>query len=166
MLVLDEYDVIIYDKRNNPSDFMYKLLTLEENLRERGLWLCIITISNNALADYTLDDRVKSRMGTSEIYFNPYNKDNIVAILSDRAKKAFVKKPSKEILEYCAQISSQSHGDARRALDLLRVAGEQSTGTTNKENMDKADRLVQKDRIETILYCCLIPSKDSNTCNM
>lgn len=62
VLVLDEYDVVFYDKRGNPSDFMYKLLTLEENLRERGLWLCVITISNNALADYNLDDRVKSRM--------------------------------------------------------------------------------------------------------
>jgi len=91
VLILDEYDVIFYDKRGNPSDFMYKLLTLEENLREKGFWLCITTISNNALIDYNLDDRVKSRMGTAEIYFNPYRKDDIVAILSDRAKKSICK---------------------------------------------------------------------------
>ena len=61
ILVLDEYDVIFSDKRGKPSDFMYKLLTLEEDLREKDLWLCLITISNNALSEYELDDRVKSR---------------------------------------------------------------------------------------------------------
>jgi cell division control protein 6 len=68
VLVLDEYDVIFYDKRGNPSDFMYKLLTLEENLREKNLWLCVVTISNNALVDYNLDDRVKSRMAVQRYF--------------------------------------------------------------------------------------------------
>ena len=45
VLVLDEFDVIFYDSRGNPSDFIYKLLTLEENLREKGMYLCFITIS-------------------------------------------------------------------------------------------------------------------------
>ena len=42
VLVLDEYDVIFSDSRGNPSDFVYKLLQMEENLREKNLWLCII----------------------------------------------------------------------------------------------------------------------------
>ena len=35
VLILDEYDVIFSDPRGRPSDFVYKLLTLEENLREK-----------------------------------------------------------------------------------------------------------------------------------
>jgi len=152
VLILDEYDVIFYDKRGNPSDFMYKLLTLEENLREKGLWLCIITISNNALIDYNLDDRVKSRMGTTEIYFESYKQDDIVSILSDRAKKAFVKMPGKKILEHCALLCSASHGDARRALELLRITGETSNGKEiTKEDVDRANEIVQKDRVSTIV---------------
>ena len=37
VLVLDEYDVIFSDTRSNPSDFVYKLLQMEENLREKGI---------------------------------------------------------------------------------------------------------------------------------
>lgn len=55
---MDKYDTIFSDPRGNPSNFMYKLLTLEENLRELGLWLCLVTISNNALADNESDDKV------------------------------------------------------------------------------------------------------------
>jgi cell division control protein 6 len=87
VLVLDEYDVIFYDKRGNPSDFMYKLLTLEENLREENLWLCIVTISNNALADYNLDDRVKSRMGNSEVFFDPYSEGDVCQFLKTGQKR-------------------------------------------------------------------------------
>lgn len=39
VLVLDEYDVVFSDSRGNPSDFVYKLLQMEENLREKGLWM-------------------------------------------------------------------------------------------------------------------------------
>lgn len=152
VLILDEYDVIFSDLRGNPSDFMYKLLTLEENLRECGFWLCIITISNNALADNELDDRVKSRMGSSEIFFEPYNHAGVLSILQDRAKLAFSKKIDDEVLRYCADVSSEDHGDARRALDLLRLAGEScSLGKITKVDIDNALQQLQKDRITTIL---------------
>lgn len=151
VLVLDEYDVIFSDTRGNPSDFVYKLLQMEENLREKGLWVCMISISNNALHEYDLDDRVKSRMGTAEIHFTPYGQSNVYAILQDRAKKAFVKKIDNDILEHCAKLSSLDHGDARRALDLLRTAGEVCNGVITKDDVDKAQSLVQKDRIDEII---------------
>lgn len=152
LLVMDEYDVIFSDTRGKPSDFVYKLLTLEENLREKGLMLCIITISNNALIDYDLDDRVKSRMGNSEVFFAPYSKDNVLGILHDRADKAFSKKVNDEILQYCAELSSSDHGDARRALDLLRLSGELCDGKKiTKPDVDKAQEQLQKDRISMIL---------------
>ena len=152
VLVLDEYDVIFSDRRGRPSDFMYKLLTLEENLREKNLWLSIITISNNALIDYELDDRVKSRMGNSEVFFSPYSIDDVKSILEDRAQKAFVTKPGIDVLERCAKLCSDSHGDARRALDLLRLAGELSDGKKiTKADVEKADDQLQKDRISQIV---------------
>jgi cell division control protein 6 len=114
VLALDEYDVIFSDIRGKPSDFVYKLLTLEENLREKGILLCIMTISNNALDDYNLDDRVKSRIGNSEVFFTPYAKDDLLAILRDRADKAFSISISDDILQYCADSGSLDHGDVRR----------------------------------------------------
>ena len=152
ILVLDEYDVIFSDKRGKTSDFMYKLLILEENLREKDLWLCIITISNNSLSDYELDDRVKSRMGNAEVFFPPYSNGDVTEILQDRAKKAFAKKVDDKIIQYCAKLSSQDHGDARRALDLLRVSGELCDGKKiTISDVDKAQEKLQKDRVELIV---------------
>lgn len=151
VLVLDEYDVVFSDTRNNPSDFVYKLLQMEENLREKGFWLCTVTISNNAMQEYDLDDRVKSRMGSSEIHFAPYSKVDVLGILKDRAKKAFKISISEDILNYCAQLASSDHGDARRALDLLRVAGELCNGNLKKEDVEKAHKTIQKDRVEEIV---------------
>ena len=152
VLVLDEYDVIFSDTRTNPSDFVYKLLQMEENLREKGVWTCIITISNNALQEYDLDDRVKSRMGGSDVSFSPYSQSDVFGILQDRAKKAFKITIPKEVLEYCSSVSSADHGDARRALDLLRQAGEICDGEKiTKSDVDSAQKLLQKDRAAEIV---------------
>jgi len=152
VLVLDEYDVLFSDKRSNPSDFVYKLLQMEENLREKGFWVCMITISNNAMQEHELDDRVKSRMGGVVVPFTPYSQSDVFGILQDRAKIAFRIKVSKEILEYCSELSSSDHGDARRALDLLRTAGEICDGTKiTKGNIDSAQKYLQKDRAEEIV---------------
>jgi len=147
VLVLNEYDVIFSDKRGDPSDFVYTILQLEENLRENGFSVCTITISNNTLDDYTLDDRIKSRMGENEIFFKPYEKSDMFGILKDRAKHAFRISISDNILEYCASLSSDDHGDARRALDLLRTAGEICNGKEiSKSDVDNVKSVLQKDR--------------------
>lgn len=151
VLVLDEYDVIFSDTRGNPSDFVYKLLQMEENLRENGFWVCIVTISNNMLQEYDLDDRVKSRMGTSDVSFLPYSESDILGILQDRVKKAFRISIPKDVLEHCASLSSDDHGDARRALDLLRTAGEICDGKIIKDDVDSAQKHLQKDRAHEIV---------------
>jgi archaeal cell division control protein 6 len=154
ILVLDEFDVLLYDKRGNPSDFIYKLLVMEENLREKGYLMCIVAISNNVIADYELDDRVRSRIGTSEVFFEPYTSQAVLAILKDRAAKAFSEPVEAEVLQYCARKSSQEHGDARRAIDLLRVASEIASKAKEKikrEHIDAAADRLQKDRVSLML---------------
>jgi archaeal cell division control protein 6 len=154
VLVLDEFDVLLYDKRGKPSDFIYKLLVMEEKLREKGYLMCIVAISNNVMSDYEVDDRVRSRIGTSEVFFEPYTKQAVLAILKDRAAKAFSQPVDSEILQYCADQSSQEHGDARRAIDLLRVAAEiagKRGEKISKMHVDLALARLQKDRVSTTL---------------
>jgi len=64
VLVLDEFDVLFYDKRGNPSDFVYKIVEMQAELKEKWYMSMIFTISNNVLSDYDLDDRVRSRIGS------------------------------------------------------------------------------------------------------
>ncbi len=154
VLVLDEYDVLFHDKRGRPSDFVYKLIVLEENLRSKGLMLCVVTISNNVLSDYEIDDRVRSRIGSSEVFFGPYSKSDILDILKERTKEAFSISIDEKVLERCAGLSSEGHGDARRAIDLLRVAAELALSKNEKlseSHVDMASEELQKDRIGKVL---------------
>lgn len=154
VLILDEFDVLFGDKRSKPSDFVHNLVAIEERLREKGKQMCIIGISNNVIADYALDDRVRSRIGSSEVFFEAYSKNDVLKILTDRAKKAFSEKVKSAVLESCAQQSSAEHGDARRAINLLRVGAE--LASTREEKLSEnhiilASDQIQKDRIVKIL---------------
>jgi archaeal cell division control protein 6 len=154
VLVLDEFDQIFCNKRENPSDFVYKLLVLEENLKKRGLLMTLVCISNNGLSEYELDGRVRSRIGSSEIFFMRYTKSEVIEILGARAKEAFFDKIDDSVLEHCAEINSLDHGDARYAIDLLRKAAEiaaQKGEAISKSHVDKGSDYLQKDRIVRIV---------------
>ena len=154
VLCLDEFDTLFYDKRGKPSDFVYKLLILVENIRTIKKHLCIITISNKILSEFNLDDRVVSRIGSSEIYFNSYLENDILKIIRNRAKKSFLQIIDDDVLKYCAKISSEEHGDARRAIDLLRTSGEIAGMEKKKisnQHVDEAIKQLQKNQIVTII---------------
>lgn len=76
----------------------------------------------------------------------------MLAILKDRAKKAFVMPPKDDVLSLCAEMSADGHGDARRALELLRMAGECANGkTVTVKNVRSAFENFQKDRLDFII---------------
>jgi len=154
VLVLDEFDVLFNDVRGKPSDFVYNLVVMEENLREKGHLVCVVAISNNVMSDYELDDRVRSRIGSSEVFFGAYSKKDVLAILKDRAQKAFSDKIDPAVIQYCAEYSSAEHGDARRAIDLLRVTAEIASlkeEKISKSHVDLANEELQKDRVVKII---------------
>jgi len=154
VLALDEFDVIFYDKRGNPSDFVYKLVEMQAELKSKGCLAMIITISNNVLSDYDLDDRIRSRIGNSEIFFKPYTKEETLKILQQRSEEAFGKKIDNKVLEECAKISFLEHGDARRAVDLLRVSAEIAARERKEisvEHIKTASKQLQKDRVEEVI---------------
>jgi len=154
VLVLDEFDVLFNDARGKPSDFVYNLVVMEENLREKGHLVCVVAISNNVMSDYELDDRVRSRIGSSEVFFGAYSKKDVLAIIKDRAQKAFSDKIDPAVIQYCAEYSSAEHGDARRAIDLLRVAAELASlkgERISKSHVDLANQELQKDRVVKII---------------
>jgi cell division control protein 6 len=89
------------------------------------------------------------------VFFEPYAQQAVLAILKDRAAKAFSQPVDYEILQYCADQSSMEHGDARRAIDLLRVAaeiaGKRGGEKISKMHIDLAVARLQRDRVSTTL---------------
>jgi len=120
IIVLDEIDKLVY---KSGDDVLYHLSRVNDDLQNAKVSL--IGISNDLKFTDFLDPRVKSRMGEEKMVFPPYNADQLRDILKQRAELAFfpgVIDPS--VTPLCSALAAQEHGDARRALDLLRVAAE------------------------------------------
>src|SRR5213594_249871 len=120
ILVLDEIDKIV---TKNGDDLLYQLLKINDDLTKAKVSL--IGISNDLKFTEWLDPRVKSRLSDEKMVFPPYNAGELFDILHDRTLKAFDNGVAKDsVLSLIAALAAAEHGDARRALDLLRVAAE------------------------------------------
>ncbi|MEM1967099.1 MAG: orc1/cdc6 family replication initiation protein [Nitrososphaerota archaeon] len=120
MVCLDEIDVLV---KGFGDALLYELTRINEGLESSGLSL--IGVSNDLMFKEMLDPRVLSSLSEEEIVFHPYTAIELVDILSERARLAFhggVVPDS--TINLCAALAAAEHGDARRALDLLRVAAE------------------------------------------
>lgn len=128
IVVLDEIDRSF---QKNGDDIFYFLTTINEVLEKSKV--SIIGISNNPKFTDFLDPKIKSRLGEEKIIFPPYNTFQLEDILRDRSYEAFSEGTlSKGVISYCAALSAQDMGDARRALDLLRIAADIAERNSDK----------------------------------
>ena len=151
VLILDEIDQTV---KKISSDFLYNLTRLNSELSRTRI--CIVGISNNLTFLEEIDPRVRSSLSEEEVVFPPYNALQLQDILKKRAEKAFKRGVIDEgVVAKCAAFAAREHGDARRALDLLRVAGELSEREGGKKillkHIDEANNKIEKDKILDIV---------------
>lgn len=151
ILILDEIDALT-EKTN--GDILYTLTRLNQELKKSKL--SIIGITNKIGFIESLDPRIRSSLSEEEIIFPPYNALQLKDILIQRAKLAFSDGVLEHgVIEKCAALAAQEHGDARRALDLLRVAGEiaERTGSPKVmvKHVDLAEEKIDTDKFLEII---------------
>jgi archaeal cell division control protein 6 len=151
VLVLDEIDQAVKKISDN---FIYTLTRINSELKNAQISL--IGISNSLTFMDNLDPRVRSSLGEEEVVFPPYNALQLKDILEGRAELAFIKGALEEgVISKCAAYAAREHGDARRALDLLRVAGEIADREGNKKitlvHIDKASQKIERDKMLDII---------------
>ena len=151
VLIFDEIDYAV-DKISD--SFLYNLTRLNTELSKSQI--CIVGISNNLTFLDNLDPRVRSSLSEEELLFPPYNALQLRDILSERSKIAFKKGVLDEgVIGKCAAFAAREHGDARRALDLLRIAGEiAERNNSNKitlKDIDSANEKIERDKILDII---------------
>jgi len=151
IIVLDEIDQLINKTGDNA---LYNLTrTTTEDTESQ---ITIIGISNDVTFIDCLDPRVRSSLSEEEIVFPPYNALQIQSMLRQRAEMAFKKGVLEQgVIEKCAAYAARDHGDARRALELLRVAGEVADRKNSKKVMishiDEAEEKIDRDRITDVV---------------
>jgi archaeal cell division control protein 6 len=151
VLMLDEIDQLV---KKAGDGIIYNLTRLNTDLKHAQI--SIVGISNDLMFIDNIDPRVKSSLSEEEVVFPPYNALQLQDILRRRSKKAFKEGSlAQGVIEKCAAYAAREHGDARRALELLRVAGEIAEREEQKcvaiEHIDKAEEKIERDRIQEIV---------------
>jgi archaeal cell division control protein 6 len=166
--LLNDYDGIIIivldeiDQLGDPDIINRFARIRESNFASKNV--CLIGITNKANFTAQLEARTKSVVSQQEIIIPPYDALQLRDILQLRAKTAF--KPgvlTEEALQLCAAFAAQEHGDARRAIDLLRVASE-IADKANKQKIEEndvrqAECKLDEDKIRVIIDTLPIQSK-------
>jgi len=152
ILVLDEIDQLI---KKAGDEILYNLTRINSELK--NVELTVIGISNDLLFMDEVDPRVKSSLSEEELVFPPYNAIQIQDILRERSTIAFRPDIVKEgVIEKCAAYAAREHGDARRALELLRVAGELAERKNKQiitiEDIDEAEEKIERDKVLDIVH--------------
>jgi archaeal cell division control protein 6 len=151
LLVLDEIDQLV---KKAGDEILYNLTRLNSELKKSQI--AIIGISNDLTFADNLDPRVKSSLSEEELIFPPYNAIQLQDILRERAKLAFNPECFEDgVIEKCAAYAAREHGDARRAIELLRVAGElaerEGLAKLTVKYIDIAESKIERDRIVDIV---------------
>lgn len=151
IIILDEIDQLI----NKAGDEVIYNLT-RYNSEFSSTLLSLVGISNNVAFTETMDPRVKSSLCEEDVLFSPYNATQIKDILKKRAELAFNDDVlDNGLIEKCAAIAAREHGDARRALDLLRVAGEiaerKGLNKVRIDHLDEAEERIEKEKFLDIV---------------
>ncbi|MGQ3330035.1 Cdc6/Cdc18 family protein [Halorubrum sp. FL23] len=143
VIMLDEIDKLV---EKSGDDTLYNLSRMNSELNRSRI--SIMGISNDLKFTDFLDPRVKSSLGEEEIVFPPYDANQLRDILQHRADIAFKQDAlTDDVIPLCAAFAAQEHGDARRALDLLRTAGELAERSQAEIVAEKHVRQAQ-DKIE------------------
>ncbi|MFQ5800245.1 MAG: ORC1-type DNA replication protein [Candidatus Hydrothermarchaeales archaeon] len=143
VIILDEVDRLVQKSGN---DIIYNLTRINSELKRARV--SIIGISNDLKFKDYLDARVQSSLSEEVVVFKPYDARQLEDILNQRAVLAF--KPDvldEYIIPLCSALAAREHGDARKALDLLRVSGEIAERESASRVMERHVRRA-KDRIE------------------
>ncbi len=152
IIILDEIDQLI---KKSGDELLYNLTRINSELN--NVELSMIGISNDLLFMENIDPRVKSSLSEEEIVFPPYNAVQIQDILRERSRIAFENEIMQEgVIEKCAAYAAREHGDARRALELLRVAGEiserKNKQTIELEDIDDAEEKIERDKVLDLVH--------------
>jgi len=159
IIVLDEIDALI---KANGDNLLYELTRINGTLTNSKV--SILGVSNDLRLKEFLDPRVFSSLSEEEIVFSPYNASELHNILLERAKIAFHDGAlSDGALNICAALAAAEHGDARRALDLLRVAGEiaerKGANYVLEEHVREAEKRIEHNRVFETLRGLTLHSK-------
>lgn len=174
VLIIDEVDSLV---DRNGDGILYNFTRANERISQGG-FISLIGVSNSLTFKDKLDPRVRSSLSEEEMVFNPYTVEQLQKILMDRVKLAFNDDViSGAAINLCAAMAGKENGDARKAIDLLRVAAEiaerERSANVGEKHIRLAQEKIEKDTNYEVLknstthtkivILAILKSKNGNT---
>ncbi|WP_160135802.1 Cdc6/Cdc18 family protein [Halococcus salsus] len=149
IIILDEIDKLEDD------NVLMQLSRAAEAGKVSDSTLGIIGISNKIRYKDTLNERVKSSLSERDFVFPPYDASQLRAILRSRADAFRDDVLSGDVIPKVAALAAREHGDARKAIDILRYAGEiadeHDSETVTIEFVDEANDREEQARLSELI---------------
>lgn len=153
-LVLDEVDLLV---RRDGGRLLYTLTRMNYNLDLKKNSVTVLGIANTLNFLDRLDERVLSSYNPDRIYFPHYGAEELYNILLQRARLGL--RPGSwedgALRRIAAKVARES-GDARRAIDLLRMAAtladrEGPDAILTEEHVEMAEQQVDEGEIQVAI---------------
>ena len=156
VIILDEVDKLKGDEA------LYNLSRINSDLKNSKV--SIVGLSNDLKFTEFLDPRVKSSLGEENMIFPPYDAEELQDILYQRVEIALREGcVDEDVVPLCSALAAQEHGDARRALDLLRMSAElaerSKSSRITKKHVRMAQNKIEVDRIIEVVRTLPTQSK-------
>jgi len=156
VIILDEVDKLKGDEA------LYNLSRINSDLKNSKV--SIVGLSNDLKFTEFLDPRVKSSLGEENMIFPPYDAGELKDILNQRVEIALrTGCVEEDVVPLCSALAAQEHGDARRALDLLRMSAELAERSKSpritKKHVRMAQSKIEIDRIIEVVRTLPTQSK-------
>src|SRR6056297_1943423 len=148
IIILDEIDLM------NDDSVLMKLSRAEEAGKIDSS-VGVIAISNKIQYVDNVNERVKSSFQHKELFFKPYDANQLREIMFNREDAFQNGVLSEDVIPLSAAFAAQEHGDARKAIDILRHAGEVAyeagAEQVMEEHVRQAQQHAEKDRFRELV---------------
>lgn len=157
IIILDEVDLLV-GRQRDPNDepayskLLYQLSRASQLGRIEG-HVSVAALTNDPRFMKDLDGRAESSFNPQDVVFSDYDANQLQAIL-ERRRDAYQDDVLEDgIIPLSSAFAAQDHGDARKAIDLFRKAGEiadrKGDDTVREEHVRDAQKEAERDRTLT-----------------
>jgi cell division control protein 6 len=153
IIILDEIDQLVNNEDSEGGVLMQLTRAKESGKIQTDVG--VVAISNKINYRKSLNERVKSSLGDDELVFSPYDGTQLQAILEARTDAFRDGALDSAVIPKTAALAAREHGDARRAIRILRNAGDIATKEeaekVREDHVDRAQKRAEADRLRELL---------------
>lgn len=153
VFVLDELDMLIGRRDKEEPAFSRLLYQLSRAGANNDLtaYISVVAISNDTKMMEAVGSRALSSFTPEDVHFDDYDANQLQAILRRRQDAFHDGALGDDVIPLASAFAAQTHGDARKAIDLVRVAGElaerEGDNCVREKHVREAQDKVEKNRV-------------------